>query len=156
MPAKLNAVLIAPEIPQNTGNIGRLCVNSETNLHLIRPLGFSLEESKVKRAGLDYWSDLNLHLYDCWDEFLEKRRPERMFFISTRGRRSVYDVVYEAGDYLVFGNETGGLPDDFYIRYTGSLYKIPMPGQGARSLNLANSTAIVVYEALRQINDWNK
>lgn len=150
----LNIVLVAPEIPQNTGNIGRLCVNTNTRLHLIKPLGFSLDESHVKRAGLDYWAHLDVEVYDDWHQFLQLRHPERMMFVSTRGHKSVFAVSYQRNDYLVFGNETGGLPRDFYARYSGSLYLIPMPGQGARSLNLANSVAVTLYEALRQINHW--
>ena len=156
MSEPLNIVLIAPEIPQNTGNIGRLCVSTATRLHLIHPLGFSLEESQLRRAGLDYWPHLDLRVHDDWDAFLRACNPPRMIFASTKGSKSVFDVSYEDGDFLVFGNEGGGLPDELYVRYADSLRKIPMPGQHARSLNLANSVAIVLYEALRQVKGWGE
>ena len=150
----MQVVLVHPEIPQNTGNIGRLCVNTHTRLHLIEPLGFSLSASSVKRAGLDYWPHLDLRVHASWDAFLADCRPERMIFASTRGRKTVYTVDFQAEDYLVFGSEGGGLPDAFYRRYCGSLYRIPMPAEQARSLNLANSVAVVLFEALRQVREW--
>ena len=143
-------VLVAPEIPQNTGTIGRLCVCTDAVLHLVRPLGFSLAESRIRRAGLDYWKFLDLRVHETWSDFLAAARPERMVFASTKGGRSVYECAFAAGDYLVFGNETSGLPPSFYSRYADSLYLIPMPGQHARSHNLANAVSIVLYEALRQ------
>ncbi len=147
----LNIVLVAPEIPQNTGAIGRLCVNLEARLHLIKPLAFSLEESKVKRAGLDYWRLVQLVVHEDWEAFLETEAPEQMTFLSTKGEQSLYDVSFEDGHYLVFGNETSGLPDTFYSMYKGSLFQIPMPGQHYRSLNLANAVAVAAYEAYRQL-----
>lgn len=149
-PPPLHVVLVAPEIPQNTGTIGRLCVCTGAHLHLIRPLGFSLDEAHVRRAGLDYWPYLDLHVHDTWDEFLAEARPERMVFASTKGGRALYDRRFQPGEFLVFGNETAGLPPDFYRRYADALYVIPMPGPHARSHNLANAVSIVVYEALRQ------
>jgi len=143
-------VLLAPEIPQNTGTIGRLCVCTGTRLHLIKPLGFLLDEAHVRRAGLDYWQHLDLQVYENWDEFLERNRPERLLFASTKGGKTIYECRFREGDYLVFGNETSGLPETFYQRYTDSLYMIPMPGPHARSHNLANAVSIVLYEALRQ------
>ena len=146
-----NIVLVAPEIPQNTGTIGRLCVCTDAALHLIRPLGFSLDEKHLKRAGMDYWPFLNLSVYDTWEEFLEKNgNPQRMFFCSTKTERSLYDCAFQEGDWLVFGNEGHGLPPPFYQRYESRLVTLPMPGTHCRSHNLANSVSIALYEALRQ------
>lgn len=143
-------VLVAPEIPQNTGTIGRLCVCTDARLHLIRPLGFSLDESRIRRAGLDYWKYLSIQVYSDWEEFITIQKPGRMIIASTKGPKSIYDVRYVPGDFLVFGNESAGLPPEMYARYSESLYTIPMPGKHARSHNLANAVSIVLYEALRQ------
>lgn len=143
-------VLVAPEIPQNTGTIGRLCVCTGARLHLIKPLAFSLDEAHVRRAGLDYWHLVDLHVHAEWEAFLAACRPQRLCFASTKGGRSLYERTFTAGDYLVFGNETRGLPPEFYTRYADDLYQIPMPGRHARSHNLANAASIVLYEALRQ------
>jgi len=148
---ELHIVLVAPEIPQNTGTIGRLCVCLGAHLHLVEPLGFSLEESQVRRAGLDYWEHVPLRLHADWNAFLEKERPQRLFFASTKGRSPYWEHVFRQGDYLVFGNETSGLPPEFYERYEDLIYLIPMPGKHARSHNLANAVSIVAYEALRQL-----
>lgn len=145
-----HVVLVAPEIPQNTGTIGRLCVCTDAVLHLVKPLGFSLDESRIRRAGLDYWRFLDLRVHETWPDFLAAARPQRMVFASTKASRTVYDWSFSPGDYLVFGNETSGLPPSFYSRYADSLYQIPMPGRHARSHNLANAVSIVLYEALRQ------
>ena len=143
-------VLVAPEIPQNTGTIGRICVCTDARLHLVRPLGFSLDASRVRRAGLDYWRYVDLAVYEDWDAFLRTACPERMIFCSTKARRSVFDVRFRLGDYLVFGSESKGLPPRFYERYADALARLPMPGKHARSLNLANAVSIVLYEAMRQ------
>ncbi len=143
-------VLVAPEIPQNTGTIGRLCVCTGARLHLNKPLGYSLDEASVRRAGLDYWPHLDLCVHDDWEAFLAAAKPERMLFASTKGGRSLYEFQFHPGDYLVFGNEGHGLPDAFYERYSNALYIIPMPGVHARSHNLANAASIVLYEAMRQ------
>ena len=145
-----NIVLVAPEIPQNTGTIGRLAVATDATLHLIEPLGFSLEDKYVKRAGMDYWQHLDLHIYKDWEEFLEKNRPERLFFFSTKGEKRYWDTQYKEHDFLVFGRESAGLPLEFYTTYAEQLRTIPMPGKFNRSLNLANSVSIVFYEAIRQ------
>ena len=149
-----NIVLVAPEIPQNTGSIGRLCVCTDCRLHLIRPLGFSLDESHLRRAGMDYWQYLDLSVYENWEEFLEKNHPERMFFCSTKTVRPLYSQRLQEGDWLVFGNEGHGLPPHFYERYRDNLWTLPMPGEHCRSLNLANSVSIAVYEGLRQVKGW--
>ena len=145
-----NIVLYAPEIPQNTGTIGRLAVSTNSKLHLIEPLGFSLEDKFLKRAGLDYWEYLAPSIYLNWEAFLEQNQPERMFFISTHGNKDFFDAEFCAGDYLVFGRESAGLPDELHQQYPEQFYRIPMPGEFSRSLNLANAASIVLYEAMRQ------
>ncbi len=149
-----NIVLVAPEIPQNTGTIGRLCVCTDTRLHLVKPLGFSLDESRIRRAGMDYWQHLPLQVHETWEAFLQAVRPGRMMFASTKCSQSIYDYRFQDGDYLVFGNESSGLPSELYERYADSLYTIPMPGEHQRSHNLANSVSIVLYEGLRQVRGW--
>lgn len=144
-------VLVRPEIPHNTGAIGRLCVGLGVKLHLIRPLGFHLDDQSVARAGLDYWPYLDLQVHDTWEEYLAAAKPTRIFFLSTHGERSLYECAFGKGDALVFGNESSGLPKAFYERYRESLFKIPMPGEHARSINLANAVSIAAYECYRQI-----
>ena len=147
----MHIVLVEPEIPQNTGNIARTCAATGAKLHLIRPLGFELSDRYLKRAGLDYWEHLSLAVYDTWDDFLARARPGRMHFLSTKGGKSLYETAFEPGDTLVFGSESAGLPEPFYERYRDSLVRIPMPGEHARSLNLATAASIALYEAYRQI-----
>ncbi len=146
-----NIVLFEPEIPQNTGNIGRLCVGLDATLHLIEPLGFSLEDKYLKRAGLDYWKYLNLRVYKNFEEFYRKNNPERIFYFSKKAKKLYWDVDYQRGDFLVFGKETLGLPEEIVFNENNRVYKIPMIGK-TRSLNLSNSVAIVTYEAFRQVN----
>lgn len=148
---QLHAVLVRPEIPHNTGAIGRTCVALGCDLALVRPLGFALSDEYVRRAGLDYWQYLPLAVYDDWDDFLKRSEPCRMHFLSTKGGRSLYDTTFMPGDTLVFGSESSGLPEPFYERYRSALVRIPMPGAHARSLNLANAASIALYEAYRQI-----
>ena len=145
-----NIILFQPEIPQNTGTIGRLCVSTDTRLHLIEPLGFSLDEKHLKRAGMDYWQYLDLAIYKDWQEFLEKNPDMELYFISTHGTQSYWDTAYPEGCGLVFGRESSGLPKEFYETYQEQLRLIPMEGKFHRSLNLANAASIVLYEALRQ------
>ncbi len=147
----MNIVLVAPEIPHNTGAVGRLCVSLGVRLHLVRPLGFSLSEAHVRRVGLDYWQHVDLHVHDSWETFLEVVNPQTLVFGSTRGTRSCFDCRYEPGVSLVFGSETRGLPEGFYERYADALYHIPMPGPHARSLNLSTAVAVMAYEAYRQM-----
>jgi tRNA (cytidine/uridine-2'-O-)-methyltransferase len=147
----LNIVLVEPEIPQNTGSIGRLCVCTGARLHLIRPLGFEITEARVRRAGLDYWQHVPLLIHDNWDAFLTAEQPATLYFASTKGRRTYLDVAYQQGDYLVFGRETKGLDEHYHTRYSEQFVTIPMPGRHARSHNLSNAVAIVVYEAYRQL-----
>ncbi len=149
--AAFSIVLVRPEIPHNTGAIGRLCVGLGVPLHLIRPLGFRLDEKAIARAGLDYWPHLDVRLHDTWDTYLESVRPKRFFFLSTKGEKTLYDCAFAEGDTLVFGNESSGLPKDFYARYREWLFRIPMPGAHARSINLANAVSIAAYECYRQL-----
>ena len=149
--ADFSIVLMRPEIPHNTGAIGRLCVGLGVPLHLIRPLGFHLDDKSVARAGLDYWPYLDLHIHDTWEEFLKTENPKHLYFLSTHGEKSLYDCKFEKGDFLVFGNESSGLPKPFYETYKNDLFKIPMPGEHARSINLANAVSIASYECYRQV-----
>jgi tRNA (cytidine/uridine-2'-O-)-methyltransferase len=146
-------VLLRPEIPHNTGAIGRLCVGLGVPLHLVKPLGFALDDRSIARAGLDYWPHLKFALHDTWEDYLAAEKPRRVHFLSTHGEKSLYDCRFEAGDALVFGNESSGLPRDFYERYADSLFRIPMPGEHARSINLANAVSIAAYECYRQLKD---
>ncbi|MGI6494996.1 MAG: tRNA (cytidine(34)-2'-O)-methyltransferase [Kiritimatiellia bacterium] len=151
MPADFSIVLLHPEIPHNTGAIGRLCVGLGIPLHLVRPLGFRLSEKAIARAGLDYWRHLDVRVHDDWPGYLERVRPARLCFLSTHGAASLYDFAFAPGDALVFGRESSGLPPDFLDRYSDSLLRIPMPGEHARSINLANAVAIAAYECFRQL-----
>ena len=125
-------------------------------LHLVRPLGFALDDRSVARAGLDYWPHLDVTLHDTWDDYLAAARPRRLKFLSTHGGRSLYECRFEDGDALVFGNESSGLPSGFYERYADSLFRIPMPGEHARSINLANAVSIAAYECYRQLGESPK
>ena len=147
-------ILHQPEIPQNTGSIGRLCVSTNSSLHLVHPLGFDTSDYYLRRAGLDYWEKLAPVHYDNWDDFLSRNPARRLWFLSTKGRRLHTQVDYRDGDGLVLGCETKGLPPELIERYRESLVKIPMPGDFHRSLNQAQAAAVVLYEALRQIHGW--
>lgn len=151
MPTPLHLVLVQPEIPHNTGAIGRLCVGLDCELHLIRPLGFQLADRHLQRAGMDYWPQVRLTLHDTWEAFLKRVDPPQLILLSTHGRQSLYDCRFVPGAALVFGNESRGLPPELRERHRERLFKIPMPGEHARSINLANAAAIAAYEAYRQI-----
>lgn len=142
-------VLYQPEIPANTGNIARTCAATGTHLHLIHPLGFSVEDKYLKRAGLDYWSDVAVFHYESYEDFLSKKADGNMFFIETNGVSYHHEVEFQEGDYLVFGKETTGIPKEILDPNKERVIRIPMK-EGTRSLNLSNTAAIVVYEALRQ------
>ena len=142
-------VLVEPEIPQNTGNISRTCAVTGSVLHLVRPLGFSLDEKHLRRAGLDYWKDLTLYVHDSFEE-IERTYPDARFFLMTKKATLCYaDTEYRDGDFLVFGKETRGLSDELRERRRQDCRRIPMLA-GQRSLNLSNTVALVLYEALRQ------
>ena len=145
----MNIVLLEPEIPANTGNIGRTCVVTGTTLHLIEPLGFLLDEKNIKRAGLDYWSSLDLKRYKSYSQFLEENRPKRIFMATTKAHKKYTDVHYEADDYILFGKESAGIPEELLVDNESCCIRIPMMSD-IRSLNLSNSVAIILYEALRQ------
>lgn len=145
----LNIVLFEPEIPSNTGNIGRTCVATGTRLHLIEPLGFRLNEKALKRAGMDYWADLDVTTYMDYGEFLEKNPGAKIYMATTKGPYLYTDARYEPDCYLMFGKESGGIPEEILLENQERTVRIPML-EGTRSLNLANSVAIVLYEALRQ------
>lgn len=145
----INVVLVEPEIPPNTGNIGRLCLATRSTLHLVRPLGFSIDDRTLRRAGLDYWTEVDLR---CWDSLgrLQTAQPAtaRYFYLTTKSDRPYHAVRFEPGDFLVFGRETKGLPEPLLHQHSEKLLTIPM--HGTRSLNLATAVAIVLFEAIRQ------
>ncbi|MDB6147072.1 MAG: hypothetical protein JWO45_736 [Spartobacteria bacterium] len=142
-----NVVLVEPEIPPNTGNIGRLCLATGSTLHLVEPFGFSLDDKQLKRAGLDYWGEVNMERWESFDA-LQRVRPARYFFLTTKSHQPYYDVHFKPGDFLVFGRETKGLPEPLLGANSQTCLTIPM--QGTRSLNLATAVAIVLFEAVRQ------
>jgi tRNA (cytidine/uridine-2'-O-)-methyltransferase len=145
-----NIVLVNPQIPNNTGTIGRLCVNTNTKLHLIKPLGFDIDEKAVRRAGLDYWHKLDLSVYENFEEFLEKHKNHnRFFFATTKCDQPYFEFEFCDGDYLFFGSETSGISADILERFKSHQMTIPMSKEG-RSLNLAISTGIILYEAIKQ------
>lgn len=148
----INIVLFEPEIPQNTGNIARTCAATGSNLHLIKPLGFSVNDKYLKRAGLDYWNLVNIKYYENFYEFQEIVKDKKVFISTTKESRFYTDVEYFDDCYIIFGKETAGLPDYIHEEFIDNRIKIPMiDNEHARSLNLANSVNIILYEALRQI-----
>ncbi|MGB9678860.1 MAG: tRNA (cytidine(34)-2'-O)-methyltransferase [Thermoanaerobacteraceae bacterium] len=147
----LNIVLVEPEIPQNTGNIARTCVLTGTKLHLVKPLGFKIDEKYVKRAGLDYWPLLDLIVYDNLNDFIEKHKYEKFYLATTKAKNFYNQIKYENDAYIIFGKESAGLPKWFIKEHYDSAVRIPMNKViSERSLNLSNSVAIILYEALRQ------
>ncbi len=146
----LAVVLIEPQIPPNTGNIARLCAATEASLHLIEPLGFSLDDDQLQRAGLDYWRDVDLWVHPSWREFREALSRERCLYFSAHGERAYLEAPYEANSVLVFGNETLGLPERVREKHPERVYRIPMR-PAVRSLNLATAAGIVLYEAIRRV-----
>ncbi len=146
----INVVLVEPEIPQNTGNIARTCAATGCKLHLVRPLGFSVDDKHLKRAGLDYWSLVDIKYYDSFDELISQYPEGVFFYLTTKGTKKHTDAAYKQDCFLVFGKETAGLPKELLDKNRDNCIRVPMIND-ARSLNLSNSVAIVVYEALRQI-----
>ena len=149
----MNIVLVTPSIPPNTGNISRLCAATGSRLHLVEPLGFEISNSRLRRAGLDYWDAVNLTVYPDFETFLQQNPSDRTFFFTTAGKRSFHEVKFEPGDYFIFGNETYGLPDEILdAQPAANILNIPVKLDCVRSLNLSNCAAIVLYESLRQCN----
>ena len=145
----MNIILHEPEIPANTGNIGRTCVATGTALHLIRPLGFDISDKAVRRAGMDYWKDLELYVYEDFNDFVSKNPNARIYMATTKAKKAYTEVIYEENDFIMFGKESAGIPEEILIKYEDTSVRIPMIGE-IRSLNLSNSVAIMLYEALRQ------
>lgn len=147
----MNIVLLEPEIPQNTGNIGRTCAVTGTALHLIRPFGFNIDEKSVKRAGLDYWKDIDLKCYDNFEHFMKENPDAHIFMATTKARKTYADVKFEKDCFIMFGKESAGIPEEILIKHKEDCIRIPML-EKYRSLNLSNSAAVILYEALRQNN----
>ncbi len=145
----MNIVLLEPEIPANTGNIGRTCVATGTSLHLIRPLGFDISDKAVRRAGMDYWKFLDLHVYEDWNDFNEKNNYPKVYMATTKGQHLYTETHYEEDAFIMFGKESAGIPEEILMSSPDTCVRIPMIGE-IRSLNLANSVAVLLYEALRQ------
>ena len=146
----LNIVLYEPEIPQNTGNIARTCVLTDSVLHLIKPLGFSIDDKAVKRSGLDYWKDLKLEVHESYEDFIAKYGDRRIFLATTHGGKFYSEESYEPGDFIMFGRESSGVPEEVHNAHKG--IRIPMIKTSTRSLNLSNTVCAIAYEALRQMD----
>jgi len=144
-----NIVLIEPEIPNNTGNIGRLALASGSNLHLVKPFGFKIDDTRLKRAGLDYWQHLSVSYYENIEEFFSINNNQKMVFLSSHGKKTHWDIPFEDNLFLIFGKESVGLPKSILKKNSNHLYKIPLYSKHVRSLNLANAVSIVVYEGLK-------
>ncbi len=149
----LNIVLIEPEIPNNTGNIGRLALATSSKLHLVKPLGFELSDSRLKRAGLDYWQHLDIHIYESSNQFFETHRNKSFALFSSHGNKPHWDINFQDDLFLIFGKESVGLSKSILSGYEDDIYKIPMFSEHIRSLNLANAVSIIVYEGLRQLTN---
>jgi tRNA (cytidine/uridine-2'-O-)-methyltransferase len=147
----LNIVLIEPEIPNNTGNIGRLSLASGSSLHLVKPFGFEINDSRLKRAGLDYWQHLNVVTYESVEDFFEINKDKKMAFLSSHGKKEYWDIPFENELLLIFGKESKGLGSVILTNHSDKLYKIPLFSDHVRSLNLANAVGIVVYEGIKQL-----
>lgn len=147
--SKIHIVLHEPEIPQNTGNIARTCAVTGASLHLIRPLGFEINDKKLKRAGLDYWHKLDIRYYDGLDDFMAKHRDAAIYYFTTKAPQKYTDITYPEEVYLMFGKETAGLPEEVLAKHKETAVRLPMR-EGLRSLNLSNTVAVAVYEVLRQ------
>ena len=145
----MNIILHEPEIPANTGNIGRTCVATGTALHLIKPLGFDISDKAVRRAGMDYWKDLALFVYEDFDDFVSKNPNARIYMATTKAKKAYTEIIYGENDFIMFGKESAGIPEEILVKYEDTSVRIPMIGE-IRSLNLSNSVAIMLYEALRQ------
>ncbi|MBV9972142.1 MAG: tRNA (cytidine(34)-2'-O)-methyltransferase [Candidatus Eremiobacteraeota bacterium] len=151
MQAPLNVALVEPQIPPNTGNVARLCAATGCALHLVEPLGFRIDDRDLKRAGLDYWGSVNLTVHPSFDEFMNLTADARRWFLSTRAKRRYTDADYRLGDFLIFGKETSGLPEQVLRENEAHAMRIPMRGSAVRSLNLSTAVGIVTYAALAQL-----
>ncbi|MFZ2258382.1 MAG: tRNA (cytidine(34)-2'-O)-methyltransferase [Clostridiaceae bacterium] len=147
----LNIVLFQPEIPQNTGNIGRTCVLTGSRLHLIKPLGFEISDKQIRRTGLDYWQELDLEIHENWEAFTQKYPEAVIYAITTKGQRYYHEIPYQDGDFILFGQESRGLPDEIRRQLADTLIRVPMIQESTRSLNLSNTVAIVAYEAMKTL-----
>ncbi|MGH1386613.1 tRNA (cytidine(34)-2'-O)-methyltransferase [Kordia sp.] len=147
-----NIVLVEPEIPTNTGNIGRLSLASGSNLHLVKPFGFEITDARLKRAGLDYWKHLDLHIYENIEEFYAKNAGKKMVYLTSKSEKSYTEIPFEDDLFLVFGKESVGLSEEITEANTKQLYTIPMFSEHIRSLNLANAVSIIVYEGIRRLS----
>ena len=145
----MNIVLLEPEIPQNTGNIGRTCLATGTKLHLIEPMKFRITDKNLKRAGMDYWKDLDVVIYDSYKDFCEQNPDAKIWYATTKAPKKYTDVEYGENDFIMFGKESAGIPEEILVEHKETCVRIPM-NEDIRSLNLSNSVAIVLYEALRQ------
>jgi tRNA (cytidine/uridine-2'-O-)-methyltransferase len=148
----INIVLYEPEIPQNTGNIARMCVSNDLTLHLIKPLGFEISDKYLKRSALDYWEFLDLKVYENWQDFLDKNPEANYWLLTTKSKKSYWDIEFKENDFLVFGPETRGLPESLLNEQAERAITVPMKSKNARSLNLASTTQTVFYEAFRQLS----
>lgn len=148
----IHIVLLEPEMPSNTGNIGRTCLLTNSRLHLIRPFKFQLNDKTLKRAGMDYWKDIDLKIHDSYEDFIHTEKPESLYFATTKTDRYYHQAEFKDGDYIMFGKESKGIPEDILESEKGICIKIPMIKEMKRSLNLANSVNIILFEALRQNN----
>ena len=147
----LNSVLIEPEIPNNTGNIGRLALASGSHLHLVKPFGFEIDDTRLKRAGLDYWQHLSVTYYDDVDDFFKRNKDQNMVFLSSHGTKNHWDIPFEDNLFLIFGKESVGLPKPMIKANADKLFKIPLYSDRVRSLNIANAVSIVVYEGIKKL-----
>ena len=152
----LNIVLFEPEIPNNTGNIGRLSLASGCNLHLVKPFGFELNDTRLKRAGLDYWKHISIKIYDNIDEFYRLNPGKKMVYFSAKGKKSFWSIDFEDDLFLIFGRESSGLPESIIDKQSHKLYKIPLFNKQIRSINLANAVSVVVYEGIRNLGYNNQ
>ncbi len=150
----LNIVLVHPEIPNNTGNIGRLCLGGNARLHLVKPFGFEIDDNRLKRAGLDYWPHIELHMYESFDDFMELNQPTSMALMSSHGSKTYTEIPFKEDTYLIFGKESSGLDKELLESYKEYTYGIPLLSDHIRSLNLANAVAITLYEANRQLRNF--
>ena len=148
----IHIVLLEPEMPSNTGNIGRTCLLTNSRLHLIRPFKFQLNDKTLKRAGMDYWNDIDLKIHDSYEDFINTEQPERLYFATTKTDQYYHEADFNDGDYIMFGKESKGIPEQILESGNGICIKIPMIKEMKRSLNLANSVNIILFESLRQNN----